>query len=474
MSINTPASSMSTPENIRDEYEAPEAPQTAVGTEGRLSSRSTTDSVSPPDTETGQEVSTYDKQALIDKLQLIPTEKLREIITSQIDLEIRLKHKELSMTEDEIGKCEAQMITLRNFFQVPTSTTFREEPSDFTAKYCDLLGKALAVNYQSLKNGSFSDASASSSMGQMLTEDQMQLLQQQRDQQYAQNQGYGLEQGHSYRTRSTTSSLRPSFSSVGGGLFSGRPTTVGCLYRRTDGIIVKLTCPDCQRSNFSLAQGFLNHSRIAHSKEYTSQDAAALKCGTILSHNEQDEEGLSSLASLKQKNLDPTKNLNINEIYFDGLSASLNTVHRVGPEKEVSPLGSVGNAPATAPDTRKAAQSELMKKLIKGGVALNEKAYESMIADAKEKVKDPHLFEDEEDGSDSTSVLTPAPAPGAVPEAEDIPKIKRRKSRGGVGLTQRPIEGPKNEEVLVEQGEDLGAGPTAGTRSKTDLKRRKR
>lgn len=475
MSINTPTSSISTPENPRDDYATTEVPQTAVRTEGALSSRSTTGSVSPPAAETGQEPLSYDKKALIEKLQHIPTEKLREIITNQIDLEIRLKHKELSMTEEEIGKCEAQMITLRNFFQVPSSTSFREEPSDFTAKYCDLLGKALAVNYQSLKNGGLSDVSAGSSVAQDLTEDQLQLLQQQRDQQYAQNQGYALEQGHSYRTRSTTSSLRPSFGSMGGGLFPGRPTTVGCLYRRTDGIIVKLTCPDCQRSNFSLAQGFLNHSRIAHSKEYTSQDAAALKCGTILSQSEQDEEGLASLASLKQKGLDPTKNLNINEIYFDGLSTSLNTVHRVGPEKEVSPLGSVGNTPVAGVDPRKTAQSELMKKLIKDGVALNEKAYESMIADAKEKVKDPHLFDDEEDGSDSTSVQTPAPAPGGVLETEDVPKLKRRKSRGGVGPTQRPSsDAPKNDEVLVDHGEDLGAGPTAGTRSKTDLKRRKR
>ena len=82
-----------------------------------------------------------------------------------------------------------------------------------------------------------------------------------------------------------------------------RNPSLGCLYRRTDGVVVRLTCPNCQRSNFSSAQGFLNHSRIAHSKEYTSQDAAALKCGDILPEIKQDLTGEASIKMLVERDL---------------------------------------------------------------------------------------------------------------------------------------------------------------------------
>lgn len=230
--------------------------------------------------EAPQETMAVDRELLIKRLQDTPIEKLRDIITNQIDLEIRLKHKELTLTKEEIGKCESQMITLRKFFEVPSQVSLENEPNDFTVKYYNLLSKSLSANYSNLSGIPDSHTPKAS----MLEE------------------GYAGEPKYSYRTRSTTSSLRPSTS------ISKPSASLGCLYRRTDGVIVKLTCPDCNRSNFSSAQGFLNHSRIAHSKEYTSQDGAALKCGEILPEAEQDEEGLSSLQNLKQKNLDPSKN----------------------------------------------------------------------------------------------------------------------------------------------------------------------
>lgn len=293
---------------------------------------------------------------MINKIKNIPVEKLKQIITDQIDLEIRLKHKELTLTEEEIGKCESQMITLRNYFQIPREKSISSEPNDFTIKYYDLLNRSLSVNYDNnefkeMMNGSRDSFSSNGSS---------------RHPSFSVNNSFSsVNSGHSYRTRSTTSSLRPPTTT------SGKNSTIGCLYRRTDGIIVKLTCPDCKRSNFSSAQGFLNHSRIAHTQEYTSQDAAALICGELLPDNEQDEEGLSSIKNLKSKNLDPSKNLNINEIYFNGLSNSLNTVHKPI-EKSLSPL------------EKEKGESELMKKFIKSGLG-GKQDYEKYVEDFKRK-----------------------------------------------------------------------------------------
>lgn len=51
------------------------------------------------------------------------------------------------------------------------------------------------------------------------------------------------------------------------------------LKRSTDGQMVKLVCLDCRRSDFNSAQGFINHCRIAHSRNFQSHDAAAVACG---------------------------------------------------------------------------------------------------------------------------------------------------------------------------------------------------
>lgn len=47
----------------------------------------------------------------------------------------------------------------------------------------------------------------------------------------------------------------------------------------------RMECRDCHRSNFSSAQGFINHCRIAHQREYSSHDAAAYDCGVIIDEN---------------------------------------------------------------------------------------------------------------------------------------------------------------------------------------------
>ena len=49
--------------------------------------------------------------------------------------------------------------------------------------------------------------------------------------------------------------------------------------RKSDGLLVKLVCLDCRRDNFSSAQGFINHCRIAHGRNFASHDAAADACG---------------------------------------------------------------------------------------------------------------------------------------------------------------------------------------------------
>lgn len=403
-----------------------------------------------PSSSRSKEAPLIDKQSLLEKLETIPTETLRSILTNQVDLEIRLKHKELKLTEDELGKCEAQMLAIRKFFEVPNDISFKNEPNDFTLKYYDVLNKSLSVNYTKLQQQQYVNEHPT----------------------FKENIFVDSEPVHSYRTRSTTSSLRPSL--------PGPAVRIpGCLYRRTDGVVVKLTCPDCQRSNFSSAQGFLNHSRIAHSKEYTSQDAAALRCGEILPDEFQDEEGLASLNNLKRKSLDATKNLNVNEIYFNGLSNTLNTVHRAS-ETDLVVHSTSGDVVGKLEDLkRKASDSgsgELMKKLIKSGVAHDAKDYEDLVGEARKAIPNSHLFDDEEEGEDLAKSVTPPvnSSGGLQPKREPhAPSAKGIATSTTISNTKN---GQGSESTLPGANVDLGKPVThfeVGGKYENRLRRRK-
>ncbi|RDA86766.1 hypothetical protein CP532_1957 [Ophiocordyceps camponoti-leonardi (nom. inval.)] len=52
-----------------------------------------------------------------------------------------------------------------------------------------------------------------------------------------------------------------------------------CILKRADGLMVKLVCLDCKRENFSSTQGFINHCRIAHRRDFKSHGEAAAQSG---------------------------------------------------------------------------------------------------------------------------------------------------------------------------------------------------
>ncbi|OBA19460.1 hypothetical protein METBIDRAFT_45871 [Metschnikowia bicuspidata var. bicuspidata NRRL YB-4993] len=390
-----------------------------------------------------------EKDDLIKKLENVPEEVLRSILTNQVDLEIRLKHKELKLTEEEIGKCEAQMLALRKFFEVPNEVSFRSEPNDFTLKYFDILNKSLSVNYTklqqkqyALENPVFNEA--------MFTESEPTT--------------------HTYRTRSTTSSLRPSI---------GGPAVriAGCLYRRTDGVVVKLTCTGCQRSNFSSAQGFLNHNRIAHSREYASQDSAALECGEVLPDEFQDEEGLASLVSLRQLDVNPAKNLKTREGYFDGLNTPTNktgalsysnsypehsskpATRKSTPESSKEPKAQAKVAKDVLRDSlmEGVGTQELMKKLISSGLARDAKDFQSLIGEVQKEVSNSHLFADEEEVVEEVEGQDKREEKNSLQETNGPEKPKR-----GASETQRP-KIQKNNDPLLQAGDSTVKPETTDT-----------
>ncbi|RCK66026.1 hypothetical protein Cantr_01694 [Candida viswanathii] len=402
------------------------------------------------------------EETILNRLQQIPHAKLKEIITNQLDLEIQLKHRELNMNEHEIGKIESQMLILRKFFETSNETKLDNEPNEFTRKYFDILNKSFDSTYNNLKQ--IPDAQVQQSL----------LLQQQQQHQLPQfnlkylddasgglalggvaGDGSGSQHGHSYRTRSTTSSLRPSATSIASATVGGRNPGLGCLYRRTDGVVVRLTCPICQRSNFSSAQGFLNHSRIAHSKEFTSQDAAALKCGEIIPEIKQDATGEASIKALVEKGVDPSKNLNVAEYLFGasvgaGSSATpgATTTSSSTPKTEGSPkFDNEEQEQAVHVSAPVEQLNELMKKLVKEG-KMKKEDYEKLLKETKEPIMNAHLFDDEVEVDESEeSSLSTNPSFSNLANLNDK---RRRVSRGGINISITKQEDEDDDEEEEE------------------------
>jgi hypothetical protein len=58
------------------------------------------------------------------------------------------------------------------------------------------------------------------------------------------------------------------------------------VLKRGDGQLVKLVCLDCRRENFGSTQGFINHCRIAHRREFKSHEEAAVQSGVPIELDE--------------------------------------------------------------------------------------------------------------------------------------------------------------------------------------------
>ena len=52
--------------------------------------------------------------------------------------------------------------------------------------------------------------------------------------------------------------------------------------------IARIECSDCGRWDFSNLQGFLNHCRIRHQREYGSHDECIQECSTLVAYSERD------------------------------------------------------------------------------------------------------------------------------------------------------------------------------------------
>jgi len=212
---------------------------------------------------------------------------LGDVIQSQIGLEILVRHNELRLIEQEIAKCQIALEQLRRCTEIPYPGI------QLSRAVADGKGPALRSAYsvplpQSPAPWGVTDGPYSRHYAKWLIPDPA------FDGGYATPPvvaqtpaGKRLMQGRSTRGSFPEMESGPGSSRRRGGTLQAlsngypQPKDRGHVIqkRKSDGKLVKLVCLDCGKDDCSSAQGFINHCRISHNRNFASHDAAAEACG---------------------------------------------------------------------------------------------------------------------------------------------------------------------------------------------------
>ncbi|PGG99669.1 hypothetical protein AJ79_08443 [Helicocarpus griseus UAMH5409] len=231
-------------------------------------------------------------------------ETLRQTIESQLSLEILLKHDELRLIDQEMAKCQVALDQLRRCSEIPypgsnlagPSTAVsngtgnavlsgRPGPSPISPSPWGVTEGPYSRHYAKwlLPDPRFDGGEVETAVPPSATA--------------ASASADGRTTRGSWSEKGVPGTLRSQRSSAGTklqSLSSGYPQPKDkagpmIIKRKSDGQLVKLVCLDCRRDNFSSTQGFINHCRIAHNRNFASHDAAAAASGEPV---EVDEAGM--------------------------------------------------------------------------------------------------------------------------------------------------------------------------------------
>jgi hypothetical protein len=233
----------------------------------------------------------------------ISPDRIRDVIESQMSLEILLKHNELRLINQELAKCQIALEQLRRCHLIP----FPVAQGTFEAMESVSNGTGSAVIPRQGENRpqwappyGVTDGPYTRHYARWLIPDSkfdstVAEWERSSDRSRA---GKTVPEGrttrHSYAEGSTpTGKVRSQRGSAGqklqalpSGYTQSKENAGPSILKRGDGQLVKLVCLDCRRENFGSTQGFINHCRIAHRREFKSHEEAAAQSGVPIELDE--------------------------------------------------------------------------------------------------------------------------------------------------------------------------------------------
>ncbi|KAL6714993.1 hypothetical protein ACLMJK_007253 [Lecanora helva] len=209
---------------------------------------------------------------------------LRETIEAQFGLEVLLKHKELRLIDQEFAKCQIALEQLRRCQIIP----YPAMSSDYGAMQAASSGSGAAFKNRAPHASPWGVADGpytrhyqrwlipDSTFDDTFVEDLQTPVGSGKRMPDRATRGSKSEIGaHASNSRSHRGSTNSRLKALPHGYPEPKEEKGPMIVKRSsDGKMVKLVCLDCRRSNFNSAQGFINHCRIAHSRQFLSHDAA--------------------------------------------------------------------------------------------------------------------------------------------------------------------------------------------------------
>ena len=242
-------------------------------------------------------------------------ERAKDVIQYQFGLEILMKHDELRLIDQELAKCQIALEQLRrcHLIPYPVQCPTPSQMLDISS------GKGPALQSKSgepvpkwAPPFGVVDGPYSRHYAKWLIPDPMfdgiqpgpvvettrarNAVAEGRTTRNSMSDAGGLGKQRSARGQGTQK-----LQALSSGYSHPKDKTLPCIVNRSDGVRVKLACLDCERWDFSSTQGFINHCRIAHHRDYKSHDEAAFHCGQPI---DADENG-GIAAAVEKKPLPP-------------------------------------------------------------------------------------------------------------------------------------------------------------------------
>lgn len=360
-------------------------------------------------------------------------DSVRDVIQTQMSLEILLKHNELRLIDQEIAKAQVALEQLRRCTEIPYPAT--QQPS---LAVSNGTGPSRRSTYKTTLPPSpapwgVTDGPYARHYAQWLLPsphfdggDPESFIQT--------TAGKSPMKSRSMRGSFTDSPLHATNSarSQRSGKLTALPAGYGqpkekatgpmILKRKSDGVQVKLVCPDCGRHDFGSAQGFINHCRIGHGRSFASHDAAAEACGEPVEYDESGAMvGVEPVSTPSAGNVHP---LIRSAKLMQSASAPLVATHKAG-----MPL----QKPKTiSPDFKASTLTPHLSDLVKkSGLGID---LQEMVSSAKEKVQIPEPESEEDESEDE--IMVQETAPGRHPQV------------AGSKQLHKPAKSPMSSPVL--------------------------
>ncbi|OJD20587.1 hypothetical protein ACJ73_08078 [Blastomyces percursus] len=223
------------------------------------------------------------------------TETLRRTLEAQLSLEILLKHDELRLIDQEMAKCQVALDQLRRCSEIPYPGS---SVAGLSAGVSNGTGNAIlpaaahgppliSPSPWGVTDGPYSRHYAKWLLpdprfdgGEVETAAPPSAITGGAPTDGRVTRGSWSEQGITGTLRSQRSSAGTKLQALSSGYPQPKDKAGPMIIKRkSDGQLVKLVCLDCRRENFSSTQGFINHCRIAHNRNFASHDAAAAASG---------------------------------------------------------------------------------------------------------------------------------------------------------------------------------------------------